>query len=327
MNAQSQKTVANCAELKIHIYECRKEPYLAAFYALVLNLGYGFFCGSLLFLINLSGSRVLGFAVLSAQHIISYLIRFKYLPFFISVFSNHGFSEDAGLLFVRVFLPVRGDYCRVYSLRRSACRSQNNSGDSNMKITFFVGLRHRLFNMLPYLAVSLLIWTICVLSSFGGERETFFSVFTEAVGGVEHSGQFDLFGFFRYFGTFFAGLFLGMAGSVLDSETMPYFVLSRSKSFFKWWIKTVSSALLWCVLYCLVGIAQAIMEDQQLLILDEPMNALDKDAVEEMRKLFLSFKASGKTMLIVSHNEGDISTLCDEVYEFDGARIKRRENV
>lgn len=196
-----------------------------------------------------------------------------------------------------------------------------------MKITFFVGLRHRLFNMLPYLAVSLLIWTVCVLSSFGGERETFFSVFTEAVGGVEHSGQFDLFGFFRYFGTFFAGLFLGMAGSVLDSEMMPYFVLPRSKSFFKWWIKTVSSALLWCVLYCLVGIVQAIMENQQLLILDEPMNALDKDAVEEMRKLFLSFKASGKTILIVSHNEGDISTLCDEVYEFDGARIKRRENV
>ncbi len=196
-----------------------------------------------------------------------------------------------------------------------------------MKITFFEGLRHRLFNMLPYLVVPLLIWAVCVLLSFGGERETFFSVFTEAVGGVEHSGQFDLFGFFHYFGTFFAGLFLGMAGSVLDSETMPYFVLPRSKSFFKWWIKTVSSALLWCVLYCLVGIAQAIMENQQLLILDEPMNALDKDAVEEMRKLFLSFKASGKTMLIVSHNEGDISTLCDEVYEFDGARIKRRENV
>lgn len=71
-----------------------------------------------------------------------------------------------------------------------------------------------------------------------------------------------------------------------------------------------------------LGIAQAIMENQQLLILDEPMNALDKDAVEEMRRLFLSFKASGKTMLIVSHNEGDISTLCDEVYEFDGAKIK-----
>ena len=76
-----------------------------------------------------------------------------------------------------------------------------------------------------------------------------------------------------------------------------------------------------------LGIAQAIKENQQLLILDEPMNALDKDAVEEMRKFFLSFKACGKTMLIVSHNEGDISTLCDEVYEFDGVRIKRRETV
>lgn len=75
-----------------------------------------------------------------------------------------------------------------------------------------------------------------------------------------------------------------------------------------------------------LGIAQAIMEDQQLLILDEPMNALDKDAVKEMRKLFLSFKASGKTMLVVSHNEGDISTLCDEVYEFDGVKIKNRES-
>lgn len=84
-------------------------PYLAAFYALALNLGYGFFCGSLLFLINLSGSRVLGFAVLSAQHIISYLIRFKYLPFFISVFSNHGFSEDAGL-------PSVGFSCAYFCL-------------------------------------------------------------------------------------------------------------------------------------------------------------------------------------------------------------------
>ena len=76
-----------------------------------------------------------------------------------------------------------------------------------------------------------------------------------------------------------------------------------------------------------LGIAQAIMEDQQLWILDEPRNAIDKDAVEEMRKLFLRLKASGKSRLIVAQNEGDISTLCDEVYEFDGARIKRRENV
>lgn len=72
-----------------------------------------------------------------------------------------------------------------------------------------------------------------------------------------------------------------------------------------------------------LGIAQAIMENQSLLILDEPMNALDKTAVGEMRELFLSFKLQGKTLLIISHNDDDISALCDEVYEFDGTNIKK----
>lgn len=78
MNAQSQKTVANCAELKIHIYECRKEPYLAAAYALVLNLGYGFFCGSLLFLINLSGSRFAGSSICKKNKMIDMIIALQY---------------------------------------------------------------------------------------------------------------------------------------------------------------------------------------------------------------------------------------------------------
>lgn len=72
-----------------------------------------------------------------------------------------------------------------------------------------------------------------------------------------------------------------------------------------------------------LGIAQAIMENQSLLVLDEPMNALDKAAVAEMRELFLRFKQEGRTLLIISHNDEDISTLCDEVYEFDGTNIKR----
>lgn len=72
-----------------------------------------------------------------------------------------------------------------------------------------------------------------------------------------------------------------------------------------------------------LGIAQAIMENQSLLILDEPMNALDKTAVGEMRELFLSFKQQGKTLLIISHNDDDISALCDEVYEFDITNIKK----
>lgn len=43
-----------------------------------------------------------------------------------------------------------------------------------------------------------------------------------------------------------------------------------------------------------LAIAQATMENQDILILDEPMNGLDKDGVEQMRKLFLSFKEEEK---------------------------------
>lgn len=70
-----------------------------------------------------------------------------------------------------------------------------------------------------------------------------------------------------------------------------------------------------------LAIAQAIMEDPDILILDEPMNGLDKDGVAEMRSLFLEMKAAGKTILLASHNREDIEALCDEVYEMDGGRI------
>lgn len=66
-----------------------------------------------------------------------------------------------------------------------------------------------------------------------------------------------------------------------------------------------------------LGIAQAIMENQQILILDEPMNGLDNDGVTDMRKLFLSLKEQGKTILMASHNSEDIEVLCDEVYRMD----------
>lgn len=67
-----------------------------------------------------------------------------------------------------------------------------------------------------------------------------------------------------------------------------------------------------------LGIAQAIMENPGLLILDEPFNGLDKHGVEEIRRLLLELKAEGKTILLASHNEEDIRILCDEVYEMDG---------
>lgn len=66
-----------------------------------------------------------------------------------------------------------------------------------------------------------------------------------------------------------------------------------------------------------LGLAQAIMEEPVLLILDEPMNGLDKDGVEEMRKYLLEFKDQGKTILIASHSSEDIDLLCDTVSEMD----------
>ena len=66
-----------------------------------------------------------------------------------------------------------------------------------------------------------------------------------------------------------------------------------------------------------LGIAQAIMEDPKLLILDEPLNGLDKHGVAEMRALIKSLKAKGKTILLASHNQADIDELCDTVCEMD----------
>ena len=66
-----------------------------------------------------------------------------------------------------------------------------------------------------------------------------------------------------------------------------------------------------------LAIAQATMEDQAILILDEPMNGLDKEGVAEMRKFFLEQKERGKLILLASHNKDDIELLCDEVYEMN----------
>ena len=66
-----------------------------------------------------------------------------------------------------------------------------------------------------------------------------------------------------------------------------------------------------------LGIAQAIMEEPSLMILDEPMNGLDKYGVAEMRQLFQSLAKDGRTILLASHNIQDIETLCDTVCEMD----------
>lgn len=66
-----------------------------------------------------------------------------------------------------------------------------------------------------------------------------------------------------------------------------------------------------------LGIAQALLDDPSLLILDEPMNGLDKTGVKDIRALLLFLKEQGKTILLASHFAQDIDELCDTVYEMD----------
>lgn len=74
-----------------------------------------------------------------------------------------------------------------------------------------------------------------------------------------------------------------------------------------------------------LGIAQAIMENPRLLVLDEPFNGLDKHGVAEIRQLLLDLKAEGKTILLASHNAEDIRILCDRVFEMDSGNLTEQE--
>ena len=64
-----------------------------------------------------------------------------------------------------------------------------------------------------------------------------------------------------------------------------------------------------------LGFAQAIMDNPDILILDEPMNGLDVDGVDDIRKCLMELRNQGKTILIASHYAEDIEILCDTVHE------------
>ncbi|AND86368.1 ATP-binding cassette domain-containing protein (plasmid) [Clostridium tyrobutyricum] len=73
-----------------------------------------------------------------------------------------------------------------------------------------------------------------------------------------------------------------------------------------------------------LGIAQAIMEDPEILILDEPMNGLDKNGVKLIKQKLLELKMKGKTILLTSHISQDINELSDYIYEFDNGGLSQK---
>ncbi|MGI6704857.1 MAG: ATP-binding cassette domain-containing protein [Clostridia bacterium] len=70
-----------------------------------------------------------------------------------------------------------------------------------------------------------------------------------------------------------------------------------------------------------LGIAQAVMENPSILILDEPMNGLDRQGIADVREILKKLRSQGKTILITSHNHEDIEQLCDTVCEMDAGEL------
>lgn len=74
-----------------------------------------------------------------------------------------------------------------------------------------------------------------------------------------------------------------------------------------------------------LGIAQAIMENPDLLILDEPMNGLDKEGIRIVRGILKKLKGNGKTIIMASHYIEDME-VCDEIYELDKGVLRMANN-
>lgn len=70
-------------------------------------------------------------------------------------------------------------------------------------------------------------------------------------------------------------------------------------------------------------LAQAFMEQPDILILDEPFNGMDQESVKRMRQYLLEQKEKGTTILLASHIREDIDMLCDEIYQMDVGKLKK----
>lgn len=70
-----------------------------------------------------------------------------------------------------------------------------------------------------------------------------------------------------------------------------------------------------------LAIVQAVMEGQDILIFDEPFNALDHRMVHEVKELFAELKSEGKTILLTSHYQDDVKELCDKIYYVDSCKL------
>lgn len=76
-----------------------------------------------------------------------------------------------------------------------------------------------------------------------------------------------------------------------------------------------------------LGIAQVLMEDPDVLILDEPFNGLDEKSAAQVRNILLQEKQKGKLIILATHIKEDMNVLCDKVYKFDSGTVTEEERI
>lgn len=76
-----------------------------------------------------------------------------------------------------------------------------------------------------------------------------------------------------------------------------------------------------------LGVAQAIMENPDILILDEPFNGIEQATVDKLTNYLLKKKKEGKLIIISTHIKEDLTKLSDKIYVFDNGSIKETQNV
>jgi len=76
-----------------------------------------------------------------------------------------------------------------------------------------------------------------------------------------------------------------------------------------------------------LGLAQAMMNEPDILFLDEPTDGVDPIGRKEIRDLLLHFKAEGKTIFLNSHLLSEVEMICDEVAILDKGKLIRRGTV
>lgn len=72
-----------------------------------------------------------------------------------------------------------------------------------------------------------------------------------------------------------------------------------------------------------LSLAQAFMEQPELIVLDEPTNALDEKGIKEFHEIALEAKNDGATIIIASHSKEDIDILCDKIFCMENGKITK----